>query len=122
MSSYLGGDPDLLIVPPKFKYADLARPDNVFVFIEEHEDSRWSSSFLVPPPARKGGINAASSAAWLSLPADRHDQGCNISFADGHIEYWRWFAPKQGDGEVHASSTETIPQTRDFVRLQSCLP
>ncbi len=123
MNSYLGGDPDLTPTP-KFKFAEIARPDNVFVFIEEHEDSRWHSSFLVPPPARKGTVSAASSAVWLSTPADRHAQGCNISFADGHIEYWRWFAPKEpSDATMHAASTlDALPQARDFMRLQSCLP
>jgi prepilin-type processing-associated H-X9-DG protein len=31
---------------------------------------------------------------WLDLPAGRHNQGCNLSFADGHVERWRWTVPK----------------------------
>ena len=123
MSYFLGGDPDLTIVSPKYKYSEIGRPDNVFVFIEEHEDSPWFSSFQIRPAARKGGVTAASSATWMSVPSDRHGQGCNISFADGHIEYWRWFAPKVGDAQMHAANIpDAVPQTRDFVRLQSCLP
>lgn len=124
MDSYLAGDPDVLTMPPKFKFAELNRPDNVFVFIEEHEQSQWHSSFLIPPPSARGKMSATSSAAWLSVPSDRHGQGCNISFADGHIEYWRWFATKQ-PGDLSAAATDPtpgIPQTRDFIRLQSCLP
>ncbi len=122
MNSYLGGDTDLN-PEPKFKYAQIARPDNVFVFIEEHEASRWHSSFLVPPPVGKGRVTAASSAVWLSTPADRHAQGCNLSFADGHIEYWRWYARKEPTGAtIHVSSLPSIQETRDFMRLQSCLP
>lgn len=122
MNAYLGGDPDLNPTP-KYKFGQIAQPENSFVFIEEHESSRWLSSFLLPAAPRRGGLVAASSAMWLSTPADRHAQGCNISFADGHAEYWRWFAPKEASkGNVHLSGNSSISQSRDFVRLQSCLP
>jgi prepilin-type processing-associated H-X9-DG protein len=101
MSSYLGGDP---VYNPKFKYSEISRPDTVFVFIEEHESSRWDSSFFVQPPRKPTAVSAASSAGWLSIPSDRHEQGCNISFADGHFEYWRWLAPKEpSDPGMHAT-------------------
>jgi prepilin-type processing-associated H-X9-DG protein len=123
MNSYLGGDEEL---NPKYKFSEIARPDNAFVFIEEHESSAWLSSFIVPPAPTKGRIQAASSAVWLSTPADRHDQGCNISFADGHIEYWRWYAPKQASTALDPQLSSTRPaglsESRDFIRLQSCLP
>jgi prepilin-type processing-associated H-X9-DG protein len=122
MNSYLGGDPEY---KPKFKFSEISRPDTVFVFIEEHESSQWHSSFLVPALPRPAAISASSSAVWYSLPSDRHDQGCNISFADGHFEYWRWLAPKEPNdpGGQHATGTSSgLPQARDFMRLQSCLP
>jgi prepilin-type processing-associated H-X9-DG protein len=28
------------------------------------------------------------------LPADRHNRGGDFAFADGHVEHWRWAAPK----------------------------
>jgi prepilin-type processing-associated H-X9-DG protein len=31
---------------------------------------------------------------WWNGPAGRHNQGGNLSFADGHVEHWRWAAPK----------------------------
>jgi prepilin-type processing-associated H-X9-DG protein len=31
---------------------------------------------------------------WWDKPADRHNQGCNLSFADGHAERWRWKVAK----------------------------
>ena len=31
---------------------------------------------------------------WWDPPANRHSQGGNLSFADGHVERWKWEAPK----------------------------
>jgi prepilin-type processing-associated H-X9-DG protein len=31
---------------------------------------------------------------WWDKPADRHNVGCCLSFADGHAERWRWKVPK----------------------------
>jgi prepilin-type processing-associated H-X9-DG protein len=123
MNAYLGGDSDLNPTP-KYKFSQISRPDNTFVFIEEHEDSRWYSSFLVPAGTAKGRISAASSAVWLSTPADRHGQGCNISFADGHIEYWRWYGAKMpSNANNHLTGAmPSLAEARDLVRLQSCLP
>jgi prepilin-type N-terminal cleavage/methylation domain-containing protein/prepilin-type processing-associated H-X9-DG protein len=64
-------------------------PPRLFVLIDTHERDIWDSTF---------GIFSADSAYasyWLDLPADRHQQGANLSFADGHSEHWRWKAPKQ---------------------------
>jgi len=30
------------------------------------------------------------SISYWNLPASRHDNGCIITFADGHDEYWKW--------------------------------
>ena len=36
---------------------------------------------------------------WGDRPTDRHSQGCNLSFADGHAQFHRWKAPKdRGEG------------------------
>ena len=63
-------------------------PVGLFVLIDTHPLDIWDSTF---------GIFSADSAYagdWLDLPADRHAQGANLSFADGHVEYWHWAAPK----------------------------
>ena len=31
---------------------------------------------------------------WFDLPANRHNRGAVLSFADGHAERWQWKAPK----------------------------
>ncbi len=31
---------------------------------------------------------------WWDMPANRHNQGSTFSFADGHVERWKWKVPK----------------------------
>jgi len=57
----------------------------VWVFIDEHELCIASGAFCIGQPG---------DSWWLSTPADRHRQGCNLSFLDGHVEHWKWDAPK----------------------------
>jgi len=64
-------------------------PARLFVLIDTHEQDIWDSTFGI------FSTDSAYSAYWLDLPADRHQRGANLSFADGHTEHWRWQAPKQ---------------------------
>ena len=67
-------------------------PSRVFVFVDEHEDAiddgLWNSY--------NDDGSTTIQDVWLSLPADRHGQGANLSFADGHVEFKRWQSPKHG--------------------------
>jgi prepilin-type processing-associated H-X9-DG protein len=91
-------------------------PEKVFVFIEEHENSIWGGGFMVLP-REKFGLGAG---AWSSTPSDRHMQGCNLSFVDGHLEYWKWLAPKRAN---LSNKLVTAPnELRDLRRLQESVP
>jgi len=57
----------------------------VFVFVDETEDSIDDGQFLVRP---------APDARWVNLPAGRHHQCGVLSFADSHVEIWKWRTPK----------------------------
>jgi prepilin-type processing-associated H-X9-DG protein len=115
MNAYLGGDEAM---NPALKFSELRRPSSTFVFIEEHEKSRWESSFVVVPAVKPGMTPAMSS--WVSTPSDRHDQGCNLTFADGHIEYWKWYSPKlEADTMMSSSTGHRIRDARDLNRLQA---
>jgi prepilin-type N-terminal cleavage/methylation domain-containing protein/prepilin-type processing-associated H-X9-DG protein len=118
MSAYLNGDNVGLDPRVKTRYSELISPspDEVFVFIEEHPDSIWGAGFSVQPKEKY----SLSSGSWSSTPADRHKQGCNLSFADGHIEYWRWLAPKRYD--LQNRPTTSGAELKDLRRLQDAVP
>jgi prepilin-type processing-associated H-X9-DG protein/prepilin-type N-terminal cleavage/methylation domain-containing protein len=63
-------------------------PANLFVFIDVHEDQIADSLFGIPLPGNP------LDGTWFDLPANRHNDGCNLSFADGHVEHWKWVVPK----------------------------
>lgn len=33
-----------------------------------------------------------ASGSWADLPASYHNKGCDFSFADGHVEYHKWYS------------------------------
>ena len=70
------------------KFTDITAPSpaNLFVFIDTQESDIWDATFgLFPADSFFAGY-------WLDLAADRHSRGANLSFADGHVEHWRWQA------------------------------
>jgi len=63
-----------------FKSANLVRPANVFVFIDEHPDTINDGFFM----------NRLDVYTWGNLPASSHNGAANFSFADGHNEPHKW--------------------------------
>ena len=83
-------------------------PSKTFIFIDEHEQSIDDGIFTM-----------FSNQVWAELPADRHNQGCNLSFFDSHAEYHRWQAPKKFNGYAHdVESTDGGKDRRDWFWLQ----
>jgi prepilin-type N-terminal cleavage/methylation domain-containing protein len=78
------------------KLTAMTRPSRVFGFIDQQEQSIDAGQFIIEQPAyvapSYGGGD--EEADWFSLPADRHNQGCNLSFLEGHVEHWTWKARK----------------------------
>ncbi len=90
-------------------------PSDCFSFIDVQEDAIEDPTFgLYPYESRLG-------KAWLDLPADRHQQGANLAFVDGHAEHWRWKAPKIFVQFVQPPR-RTDGDFDDFRRLQSAIP
>jgi prepilin-type N-terminal cleavage/methylation domain-containing protein/prepilin-type processing-associated H-X9-DG protein len=91
-------------------------PSGVFAFIEEHEHSIDAGIFIIE---QVPSINPdTTTGLWFSLPTDRHQQGCNLSFLDGHVEPWRWRAPKVFRQFLARANTDNS----DLRRLQRALP
>jgi len=86
-------------------------PVNTYVFLDENEQSIDNGAFSCAAP----GV-----WEWDNLPGSRHTRGCTLSFADGHVEYWKWKGTSvftfQGYG---ASAPAGDP---DLQRLEAALP
>lgn len=86
-------------------------PTRMFVFIEVHEEGILDSLFGIPVPSLP-----YDQGRWWDLPAGRHSQGANLSFADGHVEHWRWAYPKI----FRYLGQNVLPAEReDYQRVQS---
>lgn len=83
-----------------------------FVFIDEHEDCIIDAEFGNPP------VGSWDDGAWWDLPANRHNQGANLSFADSHVEHWKWQVPKvfQYVGQGVANG-----EWGDYARVQAAM-
>jgi prepilin-type N-terminal cleavage/methylation domain-containing protein/prepilin-type processing-associated H-X9-DG protein len=101
----------------QLKLSTMHQPSKVFGFIDEQEQSIDAGLFIIVQPA---WVVPGSQDLWSSLAADRHRQGCNLSFLDGHVEHWRWQAPKIYKGY----DTPPTPggDLADYRRLQECVP
>ena len=90
MSEAVNGVPTLAGMPSfgKLSEIDFPSPSALFVFLDVHEDGIIDSLFGIPWPG------SSFTNQWWDLPANRHRQGCSFSFADGHVEHWKWAVPK----------------------------
>ncbi len=78
-----------------FKMAQIPRPDDIFVFLDEHPDSIDDGYFLNRVSAEYASSHASYSygAEWTDLPASYHNNATSFSFADGHSTLHRWVRP-----------------------------
>jgi prepilin-type N-terminal cleavage/methylation domain-containing protein/prepilin-type processing-associated H-X9-DG protein len=66
-------------------------PSSLIAFVDLHE-----KAFILDPQYGAPTLQYwGKSRRWWSLPANRHAQGCNFSFGDGHAEHWKWHVPKK---------------------------
>jgi prepilin-type N-terminal cleavage/methylation domain-containing protein/prepilin-type processing-associated H-X9-DG protein len=108
------GLPGVSELPSWRRFSDIIRPppSRLFVFIDEHQDTLIDAQFGNPAGLRYWP------PMWFDMPADRHNQGACLSFADGHAERWRWKVSKVVRFLGQPPTTEEMP---DYQRLQGSM-
>ena len=60
-------------------------PADAWVLCDEHPNTMNNGCI-----AWGGDGGATGGGSWADMPASYHNQGCDFSFADGHVEYHKW--------------------------------
>jgi len=94
------------------KYSEVIHPPPslAYVFMDEADQAES------PGDSMNDGLMTMSdypSLSFADVPSKRHDNGACLSFADGHVEYWKW--QSQGSPMVKTRSD----QLPDLRRLQA---
>ncbi len=94
-------------------------PSSCLVFVDEREDSLNDGCFLIS----MDGYDPEQPARLflVDYPAARHEGGATMSFADGHVETWRWADVRTRPG-LRAGSNLPLnvnqPNNPDVRRIQ----
>ena len=67
------------------KIAQVVRPAETFVYVDEHPDSINDGAFAV-----KMTFRGDPDVRIIDFPANYHNGACGFSFADGHAEIHKW--------------------------------
>jgi prepilin-type N-terminal cleavage/methylation domain-containing protein/prepilin-type processing-associated H-X9-DG protein len=102
---WMNGDPGFEEI--NRKETDIRNTSLASVLWDENEDSIDNGGI---------GFYPAGMWAWWNWPASRHSKGGTMSFADGHVEYWKWKDPWVL--KFTAYGTATSPLDRDLARVQ----
>ena len=94
MSMYMNfrpdpADPEYALCWHRLGQIQRPGPSRAAVFIDENEKSIQQSAFGINAPDNLTLFNAPL-WTWVSFPATRHNNAGVLSFADGHVEVWRW--------------------------------
>jgi prepilin-type N-terminal cleavage/methylation domain-containing protein len=92
------------------KNSQLTHPSLDFAFLDENENTIEDGIYL---------IFRDPDETWQNAPSDRHNIGMNLTFTDGHCEYWKWRAPKKMQGLAEGVFDDNDLQ--DLRRLQAAL-
>ncbi len=94
------------------KFSSIFNPKPVLalVFMDEDEESINDGNI---------GLREYPSNEWGDSPAYRHSRGCALSFADGHVESWKWRATT---AKPFRRGPAWPDEVRDLRRIQQRLP
>jgi len=112
--SYVGQVASFLPHYAKLTEIRTPTPTGLMVFIDVHENEILDTEFGIPV-----GTNPWSRGFWWDVPANRHNQGCDFSFADGHVERWKWKVPKQVTVPRGAQQPVAGDEWDDYNRMEA---
>jgi len=99
------------------KYSSITNPPpaQLFVFIDENEVTLEDPQFGYPCPG------TGFEGYWWDMPSNRHNQGANLSFADGHVEHWHWQTPMTAIYPPGWAQPVSPGQMPDFTRVGNAM-
>jgi prepilin-type N-terminal cleavage/methylation domain-containing protein/prepilin-type processing-associated H-X9-DG protein len=89
-------------------------PNQLIVFLDVNENEIMDTQFGIPVEA-----TGKSSGQWWDFPANRHNRGGNLSFADGHTEHWRWKSAMTYFGPRGSNVAVSDDEWDDYTRMES---
>jgi prepilin-type processing-associated H-X9-DG protein/prepilin-type N-terminal cleavage/methylation domain-containing protein len=117
VNGYPNFDPEIFASIPMWAKLTQIRspvPSNLFVFIDENEDTIEDAQYGCPP----AGSPYYDPDVWWDMPSNRHSQGANLSFADGHVEHWKWRVPMVFYDWIQPVSQAEL---KDYQRIQDAM-
>jgi prepilin-type processing-associated H-X9-DG protein/prepilin-type N-terminal cleavage/methylation domain-containing protein len=106
-----------MFIPHYGKFTQIRNPipAELIVFLDVNEDEIIDTEFGIPVEV-DGGY---AYGYWWDIPGNRHNQGCNLSFADGHVEHWKWKAPMLVTVPRGSEQAVAPNQWDDYNRLET---
>lgn len=117
VNGYPQGVPEYYgLIPAWTKYTDVHHPapSDLFILLDENAGTIVDAEFGNPPV----GSPYFQQNVWWDMPSDRHHQGANLSFVDGHVEHWKWQTPKAFQYWIQRVPPAEMP---DYQRVQSAM-
>lgn len=95
--------------PPEYTESQMVKPPPALelVFLDESAATINDGYFYL----------GVSGNQWTDIPSSLHSRGCNLCFADGHAEHWRW----QDERTLTAYNGDVTPNNPDMARLQAAI-
>ncbi|MGZ8901479.1 MAG: type II secretion system protein [Limisphaerales bacterium] len=83
------------------KYSEMIAPSDMYVLVDEHENSINDSHFFP-----FDNLRAYGNQKWLDAPSGRHGNAAGFTFGDGHAEVKKWRSKIDG---FKRNGTEVAP-------------
>lgn len=110
---FVGWFPELPLTAqpgPFIQCSQISHPSESLAFLDENESTIEDGIFL---------LFRFPDQTWQNAPSGRHSQGMNLSFVDGHCEYWKWHHPKTM--QTLSERADGPDDLKDLRRLQAAL-